>query len=468
MAEHDELVERQTRLIEIRNQYYDVLMGYPGVIEVAIGFKQVGAEMTDEPSIVVLVERKKLEIEMPREEILPKEIGGIRIDVMPFSEGQPEVLEPGDAVQGERSNGQGTLGFFATVTATSETVLVSNRHVLYDSGGQDGDEIGSPTHSSCCCCTCNEVAKNLKAVVADDCAMAKLDSDTKFKTAIPGVGMPTGTADAVFGMTVTKHGFTTDVTTGLITMVTPGPPGVPVFTFRVQTDGGNKNFTKPGDSGSAVVDVATKKIVGLHKSGCNTPVASGATGSEGCVGPVPPFFSTSIGIGRVLTALGIVPLTADPADELFVRDGRRIGESPFEELAERLRQSPSGMQMVDLFHAHWKECLDLVRQNRAVTVAWHRSQGPAWLAALARSIKVTEYAIPGDIDGIDRSTALQRIRAEIERRASDDLRAAIETHGDAIVDMLTRHDTVEAMIAEWEQLVGATAGLTVGAGIVRS
>ena len=468
MADPADLHDRQARLMEIRNRHLDELMAIPGVVNVAVGFKQVGNQLTDEPSIVVLVERKKLELELPPDEVLPKELDGVRVDVMTFNEGEPEVLEPGDALNGERSSGQGTLGFFAKVTATDEIVFVSNHHVLYDSGGQDGDEIGSPMHSGCCCCTCNVVGTNLRAVQADDCAMAKLKSKTKIKTAIPGVGQVAGTADAVMGMTVTKHGQMTNVTTGLITLVTPGPPGTPVFTFRVQTNNGNDNFTKPGDSGSAVVDTATNKIVGLHRAGCNTPLAAGAT-SGNCTGPVPPYHSTSIGIGRVLAALGIEVLTADPANE-HMDDDEPVHEgvaSPFDGLADRLRQSEAGVQVLDLYDRHWRECLDLVRHTRRVTVAWHRSQGPAWLAAFARSIKVPEYRIPDELEGVTRAEAIGTIRAAFEAHGSDELKAAIATHGDALADLLLRHDTIDGLVGEWEERSGVTPGAVLGRPVAR-
>jgi hypothetical protein len=464
MGDPSELQQRHDRMMEIRNRHYDELMAYPGVVNVAIGFKVSGNELTDEPSIVVLVERKRLESELPPEQILPKEIEGVRIDVMRPAEGSPEVLEPGDALNGDRSSSQGTLGFFAKIKGTNDVVMVSNHHVLYDAEGQDGDEIGSPMHSGCCCCTCNVVGTNVTGVKADDCAMAKLKSGTKIKTAIPGVGQVVGTADAVMGMNVTKHGITTDVTTGQITLVTPGPPGVPVFTFRVQKNNGNDNFSKPGDSGSAVVDTATMKIVGLHSSGCNEPLAAGATGSGGkCTGPVPPYFSQSIGIGRVLTALNIEVLLADPANEL-VGDESDPGTamSPFDGLADRLRTSAAGADVLDLFDRHWRECLELVRHTRPVTVAWHRSQGPSWLAAFARSIKVSEYRIPGELNGVRRADAVATVRAAFEAHGSEDLQATIDTHGDALVDLLLRHDTIDGLVAAWEDASGVAPGAVLG------
>lgn len=458
----ESLQDRHDRLIAIRDRHYDELMAYPGVVNVAIGFKSTNDELTDEPSIVVLVERKKLRIEMPPEELLPTELGGVRVDVMRADEGEPEVLEPGDSVNGKRSATSGTLGFFAKIKNTNDIVFVSNEHVLYDGDGQDGDEIGSPMHSDCYCCTCNVVGTNVKAVKADDCAMAKLKTGTKIKTAIPGVGQVAGTADATMGMTVTKNGDTTGVTTGRVTLVTPGPPGVPVFTFRVQSNNGNDNFSKPGDSGAAVVDKATLKIVGLHRTGCNRPLPAGESGGGSCTGPVPPFRSTSIGIGRVLTALNIEVLLADPANELVGSREPVAATGPFDGLAELLRRSAAGREALAVFDCHWRECRELVRHTRPVTIAWHRSQGPAWLASFARNLRVDGYRIPDELNGVTKRDAVARVRTAFETHAGEGLRATLAAHGDLMADLLLRHDDIKAMVAEWEERRSLAPGTVLG------
>lgn len=421
MEDTRDLEERQERLVQLRNRAYSRLKAYPGVVDVAIGFKRVGTELTSEPSIIVLVEEKKSRSALGESELVPSEVEGIPTDVQTFTEGVPERLEPGDSLNNERSatragTSVGTLGFFGQVTSTQELVLISNHHVLYKNGALDGAEIGSPEHVKCFCCTCNVVAINLMGDKSIDCAMAKLKPRIKVNTVIPGIGRPVGPGVAVLGATVQKRGRTTGLTTGVVTQVTPDRSGG-VFTFEVQTNGGNANFTKPGDSGAAVVD-ASLRIVGLHYAGCNTALPAGST-MKGCVGPVPPFFSRAIGIQRVLNFLGITILTADPANE----SGATHPPEEEEFIASEARSLEG-----DLFLKHHDEIVQLVNHDRPTLVTWHRNHGPAFLLELQRAREDPAAPLPTEVNGVSAAALVLNMLAVLEERGTPPLARDIRAH----------------------------------------
>ncbi len=86
---------------------------------------------------------------------------------------------------------------------------------------------------------------------------------------------------AVPGMRVIKSGRTTGVTTGIITATrvngtqvnygTPGAPRIATFNDTIQiVSDNNKPFSKPGDSGSVILDQQTGRPVALLFAGDGT------------------------------------------------------------------------------------------------------------------------------------------------------------------------------------------------------
>jgi hypothetical protein len=449
MRSKQELIEAQRRVQAVYPEAKEELMRIPGVVEVGIGIKEIGGELTPETVIRVYVEEKKPESELSPDEIVPKEYRGIKTDVILFRETFPEEdssryrpVQGGTQVGAEGSPHIGTLGCMARLTADDTIVILSNHHVLYDSPATDGSEIGQPDHTTSCCCTCGDIAVNVHGINEDhlDCAIARLKPGNEHSIAIREIGNITGVNDAVAGETVKKRGRTTELTTGTVTDLVMDSTGTKILEVEVKRDNGNERFSRGGDSGSALLN-EDNEIVGLHKSGNNRDDVSPGD-----------FVSQSVGIQEVLDAFDTAgfPIT--------ILTGPSGGESaaptltaatPAEPLAQlelRLRSTPDGRRVLELYDRHHREIVELVNRERAVTVVWHRKQGPAWLAAFARSLKQPAYRIPRAIEGVDRMDALASLGAAFTRSAGPELRAEIEEHADEVLRVASSCDTVEELL----------------------
>ncbi len=70
----------------VKERHEAELMEKSGVVGCAIGYKHVGGKKTDELCIVCYVIEKKLERELRKQDIIPKEIQGIPTDVVESGE----------------------------------------------------------------------------------------------------------------------------------------------------------------------------------------------------------------------------------------------------------------------------------------------------------------------------------------------------------------------------------------------
>jgi len=69
------------KLTDIQVRYAEKLMEKPNVVGVGIGMAKVGDEYTDEPALVVMVEKKVPPEELAPEDAIPHHIEGVRVDV---------------------------------------------------------------------------------------------------------------------------------------------------------------------------------------------------------------------------------------------------------------------------------------------------------------------------------------------------------------------------------------------------
>ncbi len=69
------------RLSEIQARYSDMLMAKANVIGVGLGYAQVNGELTDEPALVVLVQVKLPLSALQEEDVVPRELDEMRVDV---------------------------------------------------------------------------------------------------------------------------------------------------------------------------------------------------------------------------------------------------------------------------------------------------------------------------------------------------------------------------------------------------
>src|SRR5262249_54202416 len=140
---------------------HQVLFAIPGVHAVGVGTKIIGGQFTQEPVVMVFVERKKPLAQLPPDEVIPAEIDGVRTDV--YQAGMARIkadvddstyrtlhagiqIEPGGVepkvirrrdpappviTPGSGLGGQGTVAFFVNVAgATPRTYAVTAQHVV--------------------------------------------------------------------------------------------------------------------------------------------------------------------------------------------------------------------------------------------------------------------------------------------------------------------------------------------------
>jgi hypothetical protein len=270
------------------------IVGTKNIVAVGISEKLKKGQSTGKLALTFYVEKKislkKLKADMAIPPTVPESLSGpeaIPTDVIVIGKIVPEVnitrhpVQPGNSI-GHVDSSAGTLG--AIVTKGTTLHILSNSHVLALSGtAKNGDSILYPGPFD-------------KGKMPED-LVAKLSGFKKFKTggdfvnrvdcaiakptaarlpdvvsAIKGLAVPKGTIKPKRGMKVVKVGRTTGKTSGEIRDVN--------FRFTLNYDelGSEVGFidqvlctryTKPGDSGSLVLDQATGRAVGLHFAGAS-------------------------------------------------------------------------------------------------------------------------------------------------------------------------------------------------------
>ena len=76
------LTEAQvTALTAVQVKHMDKLMSYPNVVGIGIGFATDGEKTTNTPAVIVMVTEKLPMAQLAEEDVLPKELDGVTIDV---------------------------------------------------------------------------------------------------------------------------------------------------------------------------------------------------------------------------------------------------------------------------------------------------------------------------------------------------------------------------------------------------
>jgi hypothetical protein len=129
------------------------LLAKSNVVGVAVGFKESKGEKSGDVALVVLVEEKKPLAALSAEDVIPKEVDGMRTDVyeIGYLRAQPSPRDryrpiiPSGVSIGHFKVTAGTLGTIVKDRATSEYFLLSNNHVLANSNDAlVGDSILQP------------------------------------------------------------------------------------------------------------------------------------------------------------------------------------------------------------------------------------------------------------------------------------------------------------------------------------
>jgi hypothetical protein len=460
------------------------LLAIPGVVHVSVGLKESAGAVTETLAIRVYVKEKKSDDDVPSGERIPHEIGGVPTDVnevasygfsvdnaryRPLKGGiqiSNRIIDANEAMTGTQIS-RGTLGCTGTYNVDHSPVLLSNWHVLMANTARVGDRVYQPAPSSLPTVDLADlplrptddtdaIAKIAKFAITDkvDGAIARIDVSSwcrcfgvDFRDEINGVsvgGHPVSNAilgqrPAVAGMKVYKVGMHTGRTAGQV--VDPNYPSFDMtragttytFTGQIQiaSDDPAVNFSQHGDSGALVVDNDGFAIGLLFASSSDPPPAGRTIANH---------------IADVCTALSItlnVAHSSHPTTSarIAVPDAA-VEADGYRETRERLLREPGGALLLELAEAHREEIANLVSYNRRVTVAWNRGGGPAFVAALANTLRSGGDALPPRIDGTTPAELLAQMAPVLVAHGSADLQEAVQRYAPVLIDAVDRCATL--------------------------
>ena len=113
------------------------------------------------------------------------------------------------------------------------------------------------------------------------------------------------------------------------------------------------------------------------------------------------------------------------------------------ELEAEIGHIREGKRLLELFRVHREELLDLVRHRREVLAAWHRYQGPAYLAHVARSVRRENKPVPDQIKGVTLQNLLLKMTAVLQRNGSPELARAVTENYLLVMNVLSSGRTPE-------------------------
>lgn len=202
---------------------------------------------------------------------------------------------------------------------------------------------------------------------------------------------------------------------------------------------GIDRFAWDGDSGSAVIN-AQNQLVGLLFA----VLDEDASRAYACH------------IHPVMDRLGITPITvADPPVGPAGKAREDVqgffdGVNETIPLRERLLATPKGAEIYREVLAQRAEVVALVNHRRPVTVAWHRSQGPAFLAHGVESVRNPGHLVPREIEGVARETLARRMAASLAEHGSPGLKASMERWLPFVLDHIDDFDSLHDLVARFE------------------
>ncbi len=278
------------------------------VVGVGIGEKITDGKATGVMAVKVLVRIKYDEDQIPSNDLLPKTLSGLPIDVeqvgtfrrflprgaaaaaaaptMPNPRTKIRPAAPGCSIGFKDPNNQfvmaGTFG--ALVKKGKKLFVLSNNHVLAD---ENRLALGSPIFQPGLLDGGNpatdQIAQLTKFVTLSttasnkvDCAIAGAKSSSLVTNSILFIGAPKGAADAQIDMVVHKFGRTTGYRVGRVTSVDTDVNvgydiGTVTFEGQIIIVGLNgQAFSAAGDSGSLILERSTQKAVSLLFAGSST------------------------------------------------------------------------------------------------------------------------------------------------------------------------------------------------------
>ena len=497
------LPEEQNLLLSNLESVRESVLSLPNVLAVGIGLKETGGEFTDEIAYRIFVAEKQELHSLSDDEIIPPTLFDSRTDVLtPYvvendsdvcgnerlTVGEHRPLQAGIAISPD-AIGVGTLGWFGTLDADDTPILLTNKHVLYDATDEVNTtkaktaqpQLGSP--SNCCCCECgsdNVIGESIIGIrdmatptsTSVDCAIAKIDPEFASNISLNITNNSTaqvltvsGTATAVVGETVRKIGARSGFTRGTVihlgdTAVAPSDPaGGTIFvvsgqvliipdaaeTYQVREGVCKFAFSNSGDSGAVIVN-DSNEIVALNWGGDRTTNTIGITVASNITNVLSAFASNGFPITLSTTPPGGGDRGRVSTTKPTLYSAHIASSTPETHMLEKIRDVNRSSLLHDLYQRHHHEILELINYHRPVTVAWHRSQGPAFVAAVARAARVEHYTVPYRIEGISREALLRKMAESLSRHGSQTLKKDIQHFEALVVEILTENETIEEIV----------------------
>ena len=308
------------QIVQVKNSVQYNLMKKKNVTGVGIGYKETKGKVTDQLSLVVLVTKKEESSQLSTKDIIPSEIEGVITDVKQVGKiviHKPRTDRwrpaPPGVSMGHQYITAGTFGAVVRDNGTNKKLVLSNNHVLANSNSaHQGDSIIQPgaadggkvpqdrvadlerfvpivfEKSDDATCSiaksitgiANFIARvfgsksRLAAIHVEpapnevDAAVALPWSDS-IKDEILNIGIVIEARDPELEMKVKKSGRTTGLTEGKITTlntrVEVGYHGGKIAIYENQVI--TTDMSRPGDSGSLLVEAESNKAVGLLFAG---------------------------------------------------------------------------------------------------------------------------------------------------------------------------------------------------------
>ena len=272
-----------TQVKRVRNVFED-----PNIVAIGIADKETERRSIRELSLCFYVEKKMPKSKIKAGHLIPPVMGvgdhkAVFTDVKTIGKLRPQINKRDQPLQSGYSCGRpdetGTLG--AIVKKGIKYFILSNSHVLANCGrGKAGDKIIYPGEADRGSKKAQVVAvlsefvqfqKTSNLVNRVDAAIAEIDETfaSKLNFTIYKAASPRAIVDARRDMKVVARGRTSGNTEGVVrdinfSAVIPYPGfGKIGFIDQVLCS----QYSRPGDSGSIVVERKTGKIVGLHFAG---------------------------------------------------------------------------------------------------------------------------------------------------------------------------------------------------------
>lgn len=437
---------------------------FPGVTSVDIGLRESNGQLMDELVWRIFVREKRSLGDLRSEEILPKEIAGIKTDVLKQREAVvcDWKYRP---LWGGMGVANGTLGCLVTRNSDGLVHLLSNRHVLQ---GDLNSDIGQFVAScDCKCCVCDTLATLVDFRIGTsvgthqvDAAIGRLAGQNGVGTRlhytnnILGIGPVFGshTTPLVAGDLVRKYGDTSGLTMGRVSGISvggiiarqnPGQEPAITFTYNQQIEvtslDNTKAMVKSGDSGSVFVN-NLNQVIGLVFASDDKPETLGIHGYANSVANV---ISPVVGVNITFMNSALpghpdtVPLssitdlyppivTANPGNFLL-------------KIEKRLNSTPEGQKFLQVVHENRREVLDLINDNREVKVAWNRYQGPSFIGHLMINGNNPSHQIPDQVEGYSLQNLLIKMNDVLDRHGSSKLTRALEDYAPVVFNFADQY-----------------------------